>query len=263
MLIRFIHSYFASFRFGIGAVIGGVATVASAAIGASSSSGSSSANDAAANAQDVQSQIAADEWNTYKQTYLPLEQTMVQDAQNYASPANYEKAAGDAKSTVESQFDAQKASLARTPGMDPSSGAYQAGMTSLGLQEAASSATAQNAARTNVTNTAFDRELNAVSLGKGLPATASSAASSAANTALGLSNLEYNQSNKDAANTGAMISGLGNVANGVANWATSGSNSSSGYNFNSGFSTPDQSYGVSTPAGLSGVGYNVSTWSNN
>lgn len=204
------------------------AAIAAAAIGAGgaiaaasmASSASGNAINTANNAADLQGQIAQDQWNTYKSTYLPLQQQTVQDAQNYASPANYEKAAGDAESSVQQQFDSQKASLARTPGMDPSSGAYQAGMTSLGLQEAASGATAQNAARTNVQNTAFTRELNAQGMGSNVAASAAGAASGAAYSNMGLSNMEYGRANNTAAGFGNMISG---VANGVGNWATKGS----------------------------------------
>lgn len=217
MLFRFVRAYIAFFNPPVAAAVAATAVVGSVATAAMAPSPDNSATDAAASSSQLQGQIAQDQWNTYKSTYQPLEQQTVADAQNYASPANYEKAAGDAQSAVSQQFGAQKASLARAPGMDPSSGAYQAGITSLGLQEAATGATAQNAARTNVRDTAFNRELNAVSLGKGIPAAASNAAGSAANTNMGLSNMEYGRATQTAAGIGNIASG---VANGVSNWAT-------------------------------------------
>jgi hypothetical protein len=232
-----------------------VVGVGGALISASSQPDTSNMNNASANASNTQAQIAQQQWNDYQQTFQPLEGKLVGQANNWTSPGNYAKAAGDASATVNSQFGAAKDALARTPGMDPSSGAYQAGMTQLGLSQAATDATAQNTARTNVQNQGISMQENALSLGKGMPATAASAAGSAA---YGLSSLSGNVARQNAANAQGIGSAAQSVANGVTSYMGSNPAQSGGYGgFNTGFSMPDQSYGVSAPAGLSGVGYSV------
>ena len=66
--------------------------------------GAEGANNAAAAASDLQAQISRDQWNRYKEIYEPLERQMVDEAQDYASPENYAKAAGEASATVSQQF---------------------------------------------------------------------------------------------------------------------------------------------------------------
>ncbi|RQS39785.1 hypothetical protein DIE01_16370 [Burkholderia sp. Bp8990] len=202
-------------------------------------------------AQDLnqtQAAIAKDQWNDYKTNFQPLEGKFVDEVNNWTSPQNYAKAAGDAAATVDSAFGSAKAQLARTPGMDPSSGAYQAGMTQLGLQQAASSATAQNSARQNVQNQGIAMQENALSLGKGLPATAAATAGSAAS---GLSNLGSTVAANNARNSSSIGSAVQSVANGVTSYM--GSNPSSSGTNSYGFDASS----VATPAGLSGVGYTV------
>lgn len=146
--------------------------------------GAEGANDAAANATNLQAQIAREQWNKYKEIYEPLEKQMVDEAQDYANPENYAKAAGEASATVGSQFGKARDRLTRTPGLDPSSAAYQSTIAGLDLAQAANDAVAQNTARQGVTDTAYLRKQSALGLGKGLDTTASSGlAASAANSA--------------------------------------------------------------------------------
>jgi hypothetical protein len=146
--------------------------------------GAEGANNAAADSTRLQSQIAQDQWNRYKQIYAPLERGMVTEAQNYDSPENYAKAAGDAQATVSSQFGKARDRLSRTPGLDPSSGAYQSSLVGLDLAQAATDATQQNIARQRVKDTAYARKTDALSLGKGLPAQASSQLATASQQSL-------------------------------------------------------------------------------
>src|SRR6185437_16504965 len=100
MLFRFVRAYIAFFNPPVAAAVAATAVVGSVATAAMAPSPDNSATDAAASSSQLQGQIAQDQWNTYKSTYQPLEQRTVADAQDYASPANYEKAAGDAQSAV-------------------------------------------------------------------------------------------------------------------------------------------------------------------
>jgi len=146
--------------------------------------GAEGANNAAADATNLQSQIAREQWDRYKTMYAPLEEGMVKEAQNYDSPENYAKAAGDASATVSGQFSKARDRLSRTPGLDPSTPGAQASMAGLDLAQAATDATQQNAARQKVKDTAYARKTDAISLGKGLPASASSALATASQNSL-------------------------------------------------------------------------------
>lgn len=177
--------------------------------------GAEEANAAAADANRTQAQIANDQWQNYKKNYQPLENALVAEASNYDSPENYARAAGDASATNASEFGKVKEALARTPGLDPSSPAFQAGMTQLGLQQAASSAVTQNAARQGVADTAYARKLNAVSLGKGLPAQASAGLSSVASFNANMAANAQAQANQNAAGWGSLAS---RAFTGIANY---------------------------------------------
>lgn len=127
---------------------------------------------------NLQGQIAADQWNRYKTMYSPLEERYIADAQNYDSAENYAKAAGQAQADVSSSFGKARDQLTRTPGLDTSSPAYTAALAGLDQAEAANSAVGQNAARQKVKDTAWSRRSDALNLGKGLQAGAISAANS-------------------------------------------------------------------------------------
>lgn len=136
--------------------------------------GAGDANSASASAARQQAAIAQDQWDTYKQIYQPLEKAYVADAQEFASPANRERYAGEAGATVSQQFGQARERLARTPGLDPSSAAYTSSLAGLDMRQAAAGAVGQNAARYRVDDMGWARRTDALSLGKGLPAQASS-----------------------------------------------------------------------------------------
>lgn len=154
-------------------------------------------------AADMQAQIGKEQWDRYKQVYAPLEDKYVQDAQNYDTPEQYAKAAGDASATVSQQFSKARGQLGRS-GVDTSSPAYTASMAGLDQAQAAQDAVSQNSARQGVKDTAWARKTDALSLGKGLAATASSALGSASQNQLA-------QSNANAAAAGSW----GRVASGI------------------------------------------------
>lgn len=179
--------------------------------------GAEAANNAAADANALQAQIARDQWNRYKEIYEPLERGMVEEAQNYDSPENYAKAAGEASATVSSQFSKARDRLSRTPGLDPSTPGAQATMAGLDLAQAASDATQQNAARQKVKDTAYARKTDALSLGKGLPANASSMLSTSANNNLSLAQAGMTQANNQAAAFGRVADRVFSSPT-VSNW---------------------------------------------
>ena len=170
--------------------------------------GAEAANNSVADANALQAQISRDQWNRYKEIYEPLERQMVDEAQDYASPENYAKAAGEASATVSQQFSKARDRLTRTPGLDPSSGAYQSSLVGLDLAQAANDATQQNLARKNVTDTAYARKQSALGLGKGLDSTAASGMSNVASSNLSLANAMQRQSNAEAQAGGQLATGL-------------------------------------------------------
>ena len=182
----------------ITAVVAG--TVVSSAL--ADDNGAEEANNSVADANALQAQISRDQWNRYKEIYEPLERQMVDEAQDYASPENYAKAAGEASATVSQQFSKARDRLTRTPGLDPSSGAYQSSLVGLDLAQAASDATQQNLARKNVTDTAYARKQSALALGKGLDATAASGLASSASSNLALAQAGNQQAGQQAAALG-------------------------------------------------------------
>jgi hypothetical protein len=190
-----------------------VSVVGSSLLNADNNKASRRASNAAADATALNAQIAGEQWQRYKDIYSPLEDKFVTDAQNYDTPTRYQQAAGDASATVSSQFAKARERLNRTPGLDPSSPAYTASLAGLDLAQAATDATQQNAARKNVTDTAYARKTDALSLGKGLPAQATTGAYAAARNNMGLA---------DMANAQGMYNSqaFGNVVNRVINPTT-------------------------------------------
>ncbi len=190
------------------AVVGAVGANAAAKKASKASQG---ASDAAA----LQAQIGEEQWERYKELYSPLETAYVNEAQNYDSPERYAMAAGDASATVASQFGKARDRLSRTPGLDPSTPGFAASMIGLDLAQAASDATAQNAARMRVGDTAWARRSDALSLGKGLPASASSMLSNSASTMSSIANNQYNLANSQAGAIGRVFE---RVATPASNW---------------------------------------------
>ena len=230
------------------AVMGGSAVLgAITSSDASDQAAQSAANATAASSQAAANQnaiaqqqqsIANDQWARYKTTYAPMEDTMAADAQNYATPEKYAAAAGEANATTTDQFNLAKQRLARTPGLDQSSAAYATNLANMDTSQAAAGAMAQNKARTGLRDAAWARQVDALSLGKGLSANATtglaqassgyastaSQAAAAANAATAQGNVAYTRASNTAAGLGGMGRDLLN-APGVKN-AISGFGSS-------------------------------------
>ena len=191
------------------------AVVAGAAIttvgGALMSRKGNKAQDAAASAANLEAEIARDQWERYKQVYAPLEEQFVAESFAYDTPQNYALAAGEASADVSTQFGKMRQRLNRTPGLDPSSPAYQASMVNLDLSQAATDATMQNRARLGVRDTAYDRKRTALALGKGLDQTAASGAGRSANTLGNLAAAQYGQASDAATGLGSLTSNLINA----------------------------------------------------
>lgn len=209
---------------GAAALVGAVAApVISGVINRDTNRAAARASNAAADASAQQAAIAGEQWDRYLNTYAPLEDQMVLDAQNYDSPENFSRAAGDASASVSSQFGKARDRLTRTPGLDPSQAGYQSAMVGLDLAQAASDATQQNAARQKVRDVAYARKNDALSLGKGLPGQASTALSQVASTDMSLARFNYGVGQDTSAAIGNVVNRVLNPP-GVKNWLGSATN---------------------------------------
>lgn len=209
-----------------GVVSAGIGLVGSLAAG---DNGAGDANAASASATNLQAQISKDQWDRYKTVYAPLEDSMVSAAQSYDTPAQYERAAGEASGAVAQAYGNARDRLTRTPGLDPTSAAYTSSVAGLDRSQAAADAVAQNTARKQVEDKAWARKSDMLSLGKGLPAQASVGLASVANNSLAQAKNDYataaNEAGAINATARGVVGGLQSVWNGfntpsVGNQAT-------------------------------------------
>ena len=247
----------------LGAIVGGVVAAGAGAVISSAMAddyGAEDANNAAAEANRVQAQVARDQWNRYKELYEPLERHMVDEAYDYATPENYIRAAGEASASVSQQYGKARDRLLRTPGFDPSSAAAQAGMIGLEMAQAATDATQQNLARQGVSDTAYMRKQAALGLGNKLDSTAASGMASAAqsmNQRAGMLQAQANASKAQASDVGGQIGGLlGKAASGWINNAMAPTPApSTSFYAPTSFSPTPAAYGV--PSSGAGAGLSL------
>lgn len=176
------------------------ALAAAAVTSVVSNNNSRRAERAARNASDAQNAVmsrqldmAEDQYARYLDVFAPAEDRFVQEALDAGSQANRERAAAEAKATVDSTYAGLMQRLRETPGLDPSSERYQKAVAKLGITQAAQSAAAQSGARTQAEQIGTARLQDVVSLGKGLPGGAASALAAAGASANGIAGSAMNQ----------------------------------------------------------------------
>jgi hypothetical protein len=136
-------------------------------------------------AQRQQMQQAQDYYDYQRNTFRPVEQGLVRDAQNFSTEGYREQLAGQAAAAAGRAFGVQqdmgqRAMAAR--GVNPNSGAAMALQAQGNLGLAAQRANAMTGARTQAEQLGFARRMDVTGLGRGL-AGASTAAYQGANTA--------------------------------------------------------------------------------
>lgn len=165
--------------------------------------------DAQIGLMNQQTRISGEYHDRNKGVFWPLEDTLVEDSQEYDTPERREAKASQAMADVSTQYGAaqgaQRRNLTRM-GVNPSSGNYGAmeNQNSLGL--ASAQASAGNTARDNVELQGWARRMDAASLGRGLAsaqATAAGTAISAGNSAVGAAYAPVNAANQATALTGS------------------------------------------------------------
>lgn len=152
--------------------------------------------------------ISNDYWNYQKDTFRPLEEGIVADAQTYDTTARRESAASEAVADVGMQAEAARQAHTRQQqrmGVNPSSGKALALQSQMGMAEALGKAGAANQARDKIELQGYARKMDAANLGRGLAssqATSAGVALNAGNSAVGNAGTPLTQAQQAAATMG-------------------------------------------------------------
>jgi len=136
---------------------------------------------------DVQMPIMMEQWEMsktqwedsrkdrarYEELFWPIEEDLIAEFENYASPERMELEAGRAGADVTRAFQAQRENAQRqleSYGIDPSQTRSQALDANMRAQEAAAQAGAENMARQRVEDTGRALRGEAINIGRGMPA---------------------------------------------------------------------------------------------
>lgn len=132
----------------------------------------SNSADKATDAANRQADLAEEQWNLYKDNYLPVEQRLIKDANEYDSPEARDNAANSAMADQRREYDAASRTLGNrfaSMGLDPSQGRYQSGLRDMAVQGAAAQAGAGTLARRAVEAEGFQRRATVAGIGRGIP----------------------------------------------------------------------------------------------
>ncbi|MEO6146717.1 MAG: hypothetical protein ABIT70_06625, partial [Sulfuriferula sp.] len=154
--------------------------------------------------------IANDMWNQYKTTYLPKEQQFANTAFNYDTPAAEEQKAGMANSDVQQAISSSNDASARNlqgMGVNPNSGTYADANAKQNITDTAAQAGAMNNARTQTQNLGYARQQDAISIGKGMPGTASAAVQASGNQYGQIASQQAQQNQTASNNTSNAVAG--------------------------------------------------------
>jgi hypothetical protein len=131
--------------------------------------------DATISNMEKQSAMADEQYGFWKDTYKPLEEQSVKDAQNYDSQENIQRRSGIAAANVNQQFSnaaGQNARLLSRYGLNPNSSAFANANAQLTNQQALASAGAQTGAAFDTMDKAIALRAGATQTGRGLNNTA-------------------------------------------------------------------------------------------
>lgn len=161
----------------------------------------------------AEAEAGVKERERYQNIFQPIEDELVREAQDYGSPERMALEAGKAQADVAQAFDAQrKGALAalESYGVDPSMARSGALDRSARISQAAASAGAANAARTQVENIGRALRGEAINIGRGYPGSIAQAYNTAQAAGGGAvnANLQTTASGANTMGTGMQWSGL-------------------------------------------------------
>lgn len=186
---------------------------------------------------------ATEQYDRYKQTFVPLENKVISDANTIDSAGELSRVAGQAATGVQAQFDNARGQSNRAMaamGVNPNSGKSLALAKESSLGLAASKATAANNARTAARDRGVAMRSDAANLGRNLSGNATNAyntAVSSGNSAMSNNVAAANTANQSAATMGngysTAMAGYTSAANALNNqynnqlsaWSASNNNS--------------------------------------
>ena len=112
---------------------------------------------------------ADQQWSQYQTTFQPIEEKMAQEAMDYGSEADQERATGQAAADVSQQFQSQRAAAQRqlaSMGVKPNSGAFMAQNRESDAAEAAARAAAMTGTRQAVKDKGVSLRAGAAAFGR-------------------------------------------------------------------------------------------------
>lgn len=200
-----------------------------------------------------ESEAAAADRARYRSTFQPIEDQLLTEVNNYATPGRQELEAGRAQADVAQAFDAQrKAALANLEsyGVDPSMARSGALDRSVRVAQAATSAGAANVTRQNVENTGRALRGEAINLGRGYQSQIAQAYSTSQNAGQGAVSATLAQTASGAATMGTGLQWNGAQSGYLQNWGNALGGQSAA---NARAAQASQSGGASTGAIIGGV----------
>jgi hypothetical protein len=121
--------------------------------------------------QNQQNAIANEQYQRYKDVYMPLQNDIIKQANEYDTGANRERIANEAMGDVASQAQIGRQNTARTMasyGINPSSGSYVSNQNANDVMEAATKASAATRARDAAVQLGWAKKMDAIGLGSGV-----------------------------------------------------------------------------------------------
>lgn len=176
-------------------------------------------------AQDQQMTQAADYYQYQQDTFRPLEQGLVADAENFDTEAYRQSQAGEASAAAARAFGTARDSNARyqaARGVNPNSGAARGAGLQTQLQEAAMRAQGMTGARNQAQQLGYARKLDAAGLGRGLSGASTAAYGGATNAGSQASNVAQSAGQNYQAGLAGAGSTYGNLASTQASVFTAG-----------------------------------------
>lgn len=170
-------------------------------------------------AQTQQMEQAQDYYNYMQDTFRPVEQSLVSQAQNFNTDAYRQQKAAEASAAAGRAFSTARASNARSMaarGVNPNSGAARGAGTATQLQEGLARAGGMTSARQQAEQMGYARMIDAAGLGRGLAG--ASAAAYAGATGAGSAGLNSmmapgNQYQQGLAGAGTTFGNMANMQN--------------------------------------------------
>lgn len=166
--------------------------------------------------QNQTNQQGEDYYNHWKNSFKPLEQTLIAQAESYNSEAYKEELARQAAADAARAFSTTQAANSRAMaamGINPNSGRFAGQQNQSTLALAAQRANAMTNARTQAESTGYARLLDATSLGRGMTGASTGAYTAAINAGNVAGNTGYTAANSYMA---GLSSGIGTIQTGQA-----------------------------------------------